>query len=81
MIREVVKKKVGNVDGLGRTSWSAREVCILTCPKKPKVSTQPRDIGPTLPEGTNGKKLKLMDSVMTQPELTTDGIIPIEETE
>ena len=26
------------------TTWL---VCILTCPKKPKVTTQPRDTGPT----------------------------------
>ena len=49
VIREVVMKKVSDVDELGKTSWSTREVCILTCPKKPNVAAQPRNTEPTAP--------------------------------
>ena len=81
VMREVVKKRMGNVDELGKTSWSTQEACILTCPKKPEVTTQPRDTGPTMPEGTNGKKIKLINCVMNQPKLRTDDMTQIEETE
>ena len=57
------------------TTWL---VCILTCPKKPKVTTQARDTGPYF---ARGDQWEIIDSVMNQPEISTDDIIPIEETE
>ena len=84
-VREVKMKKVSEIDESGRLSWSTREVCTLTCPSKPKITTKPGGIEDSVPQGTNGKRVKLLNSVMDLPaqprtkNKTNDGTL-LEET-
>ena len=66
-VREVKMKKVSEIDESGRLSWSTREVCTLTCPSKPKITTKPGGIVNSAPQGTNGKIADIFRNVMDQP--------------
>ena len=40
MVREVMMKRMGEVDSEGVTSWKMREVTILACPYKKSLGQQ-----------------------------------------
>ena len=78
VIREVQMKRVSSVDETGRASCSTQEVC----PKKPSIAMK---IELAAPQGTNGKRRKLFNSVWIQPaqprrDDRTDRSILLEET-
>ena len=84
-VREVKMKRVSDMDESGRLSWSTREVCTLTCPSRPKITTKPGGLANSAPEGTNGKLSTIFRNVMdqpTQPETNkkTDGVMLLDET-
>ena len=84
-VREVKMKKVSEIDRSGRLSWLTREVCTLTCPSKPKITTKPGGLANSAPEGTNGKLSTIFGNVMDQPtqpktNKKTDGVILLDET-